>query len=163
MHNITINDVGPVWRLLINHVLIIALHALAASGSPSHFLFPSHLLLYLSGHAPSTAGWHRQGGQPSPPFDSIGGGSTVFWRWKLAFIDSCVCQQAGIVVRGLFTGFWSPARETLCPLRRRNASSCFGWIGRLSCRLSVTLALVQPVETLHLPGHEVQKDYKNVS
>lgn len=49
---------GPVWCRLVNHLLIIALRALSLplplSFSPC-FLFPLHLLLYLSGHAPSLA------------------------------------------------------------------------------------------------------------
>lgn len=43
LHNITINDVGPVWSLLVNHILIIALHALLLARSlapPSLSLSP---------------------------------------------------------------------------------------------------------------------------
>ncbi len=95
LHTITINDVGPVWCLLVNHLLIIALRALSLPLPPSlspRFLFPLHLLLYLSGHAPSPAEWESAGRPARQHFIlrvTVGVGATVFGKMKVV----CVCVR----------------------------------------------------------------------
>lgn len=103
LHNITINDVGPVWCLLVNHLLIIALHALSLPLPPSlspRFLFPLHLLLYLSGHAPLAAEWESAGRPARQHFIlrvTVGVGATVFRKMKVC-LCVCVWEGTGIVV-----------------------------------------------------------------